>query len=92
MIVLSVTPSILTSLEIPFLISLPRRRHDKLDRELRRCDSTRASPNLDVGKVDAVEVRQHLVDLGRVLEDGAGRLGQVVQTGVAAQGLGERVG
>lgn len=54
--------------------------------------TTSASSNLDVGKVDAVEVREHLVDLGCVLEDGAGCLGQMVQTGVAAQGLGEGVG
>lgn len=42
---------------------------------------------LDVGKVHPVEVGEHLVDLGGVLEDGPGRLGQVVQAGVASQSL-----
>ncbi len=45
--------------------------------------------NLDVGKVDAVEVREHLVDLSCVLEDGAGCLREVIQTGVASQRLGK---
>lgn len=45
--------------------------------------------NLDISKVHPVEVGQHLVDLGGVLEDGAGRLGQVVQTGVTSERLGE---
>lgn len=44
---------------------------------------------LDVGKVHPVEVGEHLVDLGGVLEDGPGRLGQVVQAGVASQSLSE---
>lgn len=48
--------------------------------------------NLDVGEVDPVEVREHLVDLGCVLEDSAGRLGQVVQAGVATQRLSKRIG
>lgn len=48
--------------------------------------------DLDVGKVDAVEVGQHLIDLSRVLEDSTGCLGQVVQTGVAAQGLSKSIG
>lgn len=45
---------------------------------------------LYVGEVHPVEVREHLVDLGGVLQNGAGRLGQVVQTGVTPQSLGER--
>lgn len=45
---------------------------------------------LDVGKVHPVEVGEHLVDLGGVLEDGPGRLGQVVQAGVASQSLSKR--
>lgn len=45
--------------------------------------------NLDVCKVDTVKVREHLVDLGRVLEDGTGCLGKVVQTCVATQSLGK---
>lgn len=42
---------------------------------------------LDVGKVHPVEVGEHLVDLGGVLKDGPGGLGQVVQAGVASQSL-----
>ena len=42
---------------------------------------------LYVGEVDAVEVAEHLIDLGGVLQHGAGRLGQVVQRGVPTQGL-----
>ena len=45
---------------------------------------------LYVGKVHPVEVREHLVDLRRVLQDRAGRLGQVVEGGVPAQRLSER--
>ena len=44
---------------------------------------------LYISKVDTVEVCEHLVDLGGVLQHGAGRLGQVVQGGVATQGLGK---
>lgn len=44
---------------------------------------------LNVGKIHSVEVREHLVDLGGVLEDGASCLGQVVQTGVTSQRLGK---
>lgn len=44
---------------------------------------------LDISKVHPVEVGQHLVDLGGVLEDSAGRLGQVVQTGVTSERLGK---
>jgi len=47
------------------------------------------STHLHVGEIHTVEVGEHLVDLGCVLQDGAGRLGQVVQAGVAAQRLGE---
>lgn len=46
--------------------------------------------HLDVGKVHPVEVGEHLVDLGGVLEDGTRRLGQVVQTGVSSQSLSKR--
>lgn len=48
--------------------------------------------NLDVGKVNTVKVREHLVDLGCVLEDSAGCLGEVVQTCVATQCLGKSIG
>lgn len=44
---------------------------------------------LDVGEVHPVEVGEHLVDLRGILEDSAGCLGQVVQTGVTSQCLGE---
>lgn len=44
---------------------------------------------LNIGKVHPVEVRQHLVDLWGILEDGAGCLGQVVQTGITSQCLGK---
>ena len=44
---------------------------------------------LHVGEVDPVEVGQHLADLLLVLKHGARSLGQVVQAGVATQGLGE---
>lgn len=47
------------------------------------------STNLYVSEIDPVEVREHLVDLGRVLQDRAGGLSQVVQAGVAPQCLGE---
>lgn len=50
----------------------------------------RFSAHLDVGEVHPVEVGEHLVDLGGVLEDGARRLGQVVQTGVSSQSLSKR--
>ena len=43
--------------------------------------------HLDVGEVDAVEVAEHLRDLGAVLQHGARRLRQVVEGGVAAQRL-----
>lgn len=46
---------------------------------------------LDVVKVDAVQIGQHLVDLGRVVQHGPGGLSQVVQRGVAPQGLREGV-
>lgn len=52
----------------------------------------RDQTNLNVSKVDTVEVGKHLVDLSRVLEDGTCRLGEVVQTGVATQGLGKCIG
>lgn len=48
--------------------------------------------NLDISKVHTVKVREHLVDLSCVLEDSAGCLGEVVQTGVATQGLGKSIG
>lgn len=48
--------------------------------------------NLDISKVNTVKVREHLVDLGRVLEDSAGCLGKVVQTCVATQCLGKSIG
>lgn len=46
---------------------------------------------LHVVEVDPVEVREHLVNLGRVVQDGARGLRQVIEAGVAAQGLGEGV-
>jgi len=52
----------------------------------------RDQTDLDVSEVDAVQVGEHLVDLGRVLEDSAGCLGEMVQTGVATQCLGKCVG
>ena len=45
---------------------------------------------LHVGKVHPVEVGQHLVDLGGVLQHGSSCLGQVVQRRVPAQGLRKR--
>lgn len=54
--------------------------------------AARHQTDLDVRKVDAVEVGQHLVDLSRVLEDGACCLGEVVQAGVAAQRLSKSIG
>ena len=44
---------------------------------------------LDVGKVDAVEVGQHLTDLRGVLENGASCLRQMVERCVATQRLRE---
>lgn len=49
-------------------------------------------PHLDVGEVNAVEVAEHLADLGRVLEHGSRCLCQVVQGCVAPQGLREGPG
>lgn len=45
--------------------------------------------HLDVSEVHPVEVGEHLVDLRGILEDSAGCLGQVVQTGVTSQCLGK---
>ena len=45
--------------------------------------------HLHVGKVHAVEVAEHLVDLGRVLQHRPGRLRQMVEGRVAPQRLGE---
>lgn len=45
---------------------------------------------LYVGEVDAVEVAEHLCDLSRVLQDGAGRLSQMIERRVAPQSLSER--
>jgi hypothetical protein len=42
---------------------------------------------LDVVEIDAVEIGQHLSDLRRIVQDGTGRLGQMVQGSVAPQGL-----
>lgn len=44
---------------------------------------------LYVSEINSVEVREHLVDLSWVLEHGTGRLGQMVQAGVATQCLRE---
>lgn len=44
---------------------------------------------LDIGKVHSVEVGEHLTDLGGVLQHGPGGLGEVVEGGVATEGLGE---
>lgn len=45
--------------------------------------------HLHVGKVHAVEVAEHLVDLGSVLKYGPGRLCQVIEGCVSPQRLGE---
>lgn len=45
---------------------------------------------LYIGEVDAVEVAEHLCDLSRVLQDGAGRLSQMIERRVAPQSLSER--
>lgn len=50
---------------------------------------TAALADLYISEVHPIEVGEHLIDLSRVLEDGTGGLGQVVQAGVAAQSLGE---
>lgn len=44
---------------------------------------------LDIGKVNAVEVTEHLVDLGSVLKHCAGCLGQVIERCVSSQSLGK---
>lgn len=46
-----------------------------------------SSSHLNVGKVHAVEIGEHLVDLGGILEDGSCCLGQMVQTRVTSQSL-----
>lgn len=56
---------------------------------LEQCGEDGQHLYLNISKVHPVEVRQHLVDLWGILEDGAGRLGQVVQTGVTSQRLGK---
>lgn len=45
--------------------------------------------HLHVGKVHAVEVTEHLVDLGSVLEHRPGCLSEVIEGRVSAQGLGK---
>lgn len=49
--------------------------------------NTKTCSDLYVGKVNTVEVTQHLVDLWRVLQHGTCRLSQVVQRCVSAQCL-----
>lgn len=49
----------------------------------------RGGGHLHIGKVHAVEVAEHLVDLGRVLQHCPGRLRQVVEGRVAPQRLGK---
>lgn len=63
----------------------------RLKRQRTRTDGEEGdgSTNLYVSEIDPVEVREHLVDLGRVLQDRAGGLSQVVQASVAPQCLGE---
>ena len=46
---------------------------------------------LHVGKVDAVQVAQHLTDVGPVLQHGPRRLRQVVEPSVPPQGLRQRL-
>lgn len=45
---------------------------------------------LYIAEVNTVEVAEHLCDLSRVLQDGAGRLGQMIKRGVPPQSLSER--
>lgn len=45
---------------------------------------------LYIGEIDAVEVAEHLCDLSRVLQDGAGRLSQMIERCVAPQSLSKR--
>ena len=42
---------------------------------------------LDVVKIDAIEIGQHLSDLRWIVQNGTGRLGQMIQGSVASQGL-----
>lgn len=58
----------------------------KHSRQDRKC-----STDLDIVEVNTVEVWEHLVDVGWVLEDSVSCLSQVVQACVAAQHLGEWV-
>ena len=44
---------------------------------------------LDIGKVDTVEVIEHLVDLWRVLQHCTSCLGQVIERRVSSQSLGK---
>ena len=49
--------------------------------------NTKVCSDLYVGKVNTVEITQHLVDLGCVLQNSTCRLSQVVQRCVSAQCL-----
>jgi hypothetical protein len=42
---------------------------------------------LDIVKIDAIEIGQHLSDLRWIVQNGTGRLGQMIQGSVASQGL-----
>lgn len=45
--------------------------------------------HLHVGKIHSVEVGEHLADLGGILQHSPGCLCEVVEGGVATEGLGE---
>ena len=46
---------------------------------------------LDIVEIDAVEIREHLTNLGRIVQDCTSCLSQMIQGSVASQGLRESV-
>ncbi len=87
-------PSVLQSIQILKVVysSRYKRVHvqnygTKGQLSLSRMDATKLKTYLHIGKVNPVEIAEHLVDLGGVLQDRTGRLRQMIQRRVSAEGL-----